>query len=139
MGRLANRGRGIKGDKGDKGDKGEPGQTVIVGGGGGGGEVSSLYLAPESYGAVHNNITFAQQGKTQAWVDANYPGIGATVNDMIDWAAWQMVVSLTEATGKPIFRHRDGFRKGYRDWETDRKSTRLNSSHRSLSRMPSSA
>ena len=29
--------------------------------------------------------------------------------------------------------------KQYRDWETDRKSTRLNSSHRSLSRMPSSA
>ena len=29
--------------------------------------------------------------------------------------------------------------KGYRDCETDRKSTRLNSSHRSLSRMPSSA
>ena len=28
---------------------------------------------------------------------------------------------------------------GYRDWETDRKSTRLNSSHRSLPRMPSSA
>ena len=27
----------------------------------------------------------------------------------------------------------------YRDWATDRKSTRLNSSHRSLSRMPSSA
>ena len=27
----------------------------------------------------------------------------------------------------------------YRNWETDRKSTRLNSSHRSLSRMPSSA
>ena len=27
----------------------------------------------------------------------------------------------------------------YRDWETDRKSTHLNSSHRSLSRMPSSA
>ena len=32
-----------------------------------------------------------------------------------------------------------GFKSGYRDWETDRKSTRLNSSHRSLSRMPSSA
>ena len=30
-------------------------------------------------------------------------------------------------------------RLSYRDWETDRKSTRLNSSHRSLSRMPSSA
>ena len=30
-------------------------------------------------------------------------------------------------------------RRGYRDWETDRKSTRLNSSHSGESRMPSSA
>ena len=29
--------------------------------------------------------------------------------------------------------------KSYRDWETDRKSTRLNSSHSAKSRMPSSA
>ena len=29
--------------------------------------------------------------------------------------------------------------RGYRDWETDRKSTRLNSSHEIPSRMPSSA
>ena len=29
--------------------------------------------------------------------------------------------------------------KDYRDWETDRKSTRLNSSHEFVSRMPSSA
>ena len=29
--------------------------------------------------------------------------------------------------------------KAYRDWETDRKSTRLNSSHSGESRMPSSA
>ena len=29
--------------------------------------------------------------------------------------------------------------KKYRDWETDRKSTRLNSSHSGESRMPSSA
>ena len=34
---------------------------------------------------------------------------------------------------------RAGDDKSYRDWETDRKSTRLNSSHRSLARMPSSA
>ena len=38
----------------------------------------------------------------------------------------------------------DRMRKGldtilYRDWETDRKSTRLNSSHSGESRMPSSA
>ena len=32
--------------------------------------------------------------------------------------------------------HKDGL---YRDWETDRKSTRLNSSHSAKSRMPSSA
>ena len=31
------------------------------------------------------------------------------------------------------------FADSYRDWETDRKSTRLNSSHLKLSRMPSSA
>ena len=36
-------------------------------------------------------------------------------------------------------RPRQGDGLVYRDWETDRKSTRLNSSHRSLSRMPSSA
>ena len=34
------------------------------------------------------------------------------------------------------FNFRDG---KYRDWETDRKSTRLNSSHITRSRMPSSA
>ena len=34
---------------------------------------------------------------------------------------------------------KDGWDEGYRDWETDRKSTRLNSSHITRSRMPSSA
>ena len=33
----------------------------------------------------------------------------------------------------------EGYRGFYRDWETDRKSTRLNSSHSAKSRMPSSA
>ena len=33
----------------------------------------------------------------------------------------------------------EAFRSLYRDWETDRKSTRLNSSHSAKSRMPSSA
>ena len=41
-------------------------------------------------------------------------------------------------------KHSRGVRQGkseitYRDWETDRKSTRLNSSHSAKSRMPSSA
>ena len=39
-----------------------------------------------------------------------------------------------------LFRTIFGFvASGYRDWETDRKSTRLNSSHITRSRMPSSA
>ena len=37
------------------------------------------------------------------------------------------------------YRHIKDDKDGYRDWETDRKSTRLNSSHLKLSRMPSSA
>ena len=58
-------------------------------------------------------------------------------------ASWQLVKSdqnreyyILEVTNS----QKEGTIKlAYRDWETDRKSTRLNSSHRSLSRMPSSA
>ena len=55
---------------------------------------------------------------------------------------------FTETNGLKLYRQTTGYTCGpsslkmalsYRDWETDRKSTRLNSSHRSLSRMPSSA
>ena len=39
-----------------------------------------------------------------------------------------------------VFNHNEPvMRRKYRDWETDRKSTRLNSSHSAKSRMPSSA
>ena len=44
---------------------------------------------------------------------------------------WTGSIAIKLLQGKPM--------PPYRDWETDRKSTRLNSSHRSLSRMPSSA
>ena len=40
------------------------------------------------------------------------------------------------ALGIPVV---SGLLARYRDWETDRKSTRLNSSHSAKSRMPSSA
>ena len=42
-------------------------------------------------------------------------------------------------TNRGIVTGYDDKGNGYRDWETDRKSTRLNSSHLKLSRMPSSA
>ena len=44
--------------------------------------------------------------------------------------------SLKSAVGKFTELNVEG---DYRDWETDRKSTRLNSSHSAKSRMPSSA
>ena len=47
--------------------------------------------------------------------------IVSKVESLIAWGYWAVL------------------RGAYRDWETDRKSTRLNSSHSAKSRMPSSA
>ena len=55
---------------------------------------------------------------------------------LIDLLDFFGVNNLTEVKNQYIYVLVD---EAYRDWETDRKSTRLNSSHRSLSRMPSSA
>ena len=44
-----------------------------------------------------------------------------------------------ELSQSAIKKLKDQLHIGYRDWETDRKSTRLNSSHSAKSRMPSSA
>ena len=60
----------------------------------------------------------------------------------------EFVIAKIIHTGKTIFldssirvnaEEKSDTRCGYRDWETDRKSTRLNSSHSAKSRMPSSA
>ena len=58
---------------------------------------------------------------------------GVVVNNVLTSAKENY--GFNAATGEYV----DMFDAAYRDWETDRKSTRLNSSHRSLSRMPSSA
>ena len=48
--------------------------------------------------------------------------------------------NLVELIGaERVSRRNYGYDGTYRDWETDRKSTRLNSSHSAKSRMPSSA
>ena len=47
--------------------------------------------------------------------------------------------TLTQPTGAARWSIVLSLGNRYRDWETDRKSTRLNSSHLKLSRMPSSA
>ena len=46
-------------------------------------------LSPEAFGATHSTDTFADRGYNQAYIDANYPGIGAVTTDVIDWAAIQ--------------------------------------------------
>ena len=55
----------------------------------------------------------------------------------------ELFVVAMEGTGMHVFKRDEEpevFDKcTYRDWETDRKSTRLNSSHITRSRMPSSA
>lgn len=123
---------GAKGEKGDKGDAGVaganaqnpnfsvsamsastpsasvsgtyPNLNILFGIPSGGASASAMYyLSPDAYGAVHNNTTFAQAGKNQSYINANYPNTGATVNDYIDWAAWQMAVNQAEATGQPVW------------------------------------
>ena len=50
--------------------------------------------------------------------------------------------AITGGSNFPVARAEkanNSLQKRYRDWETDRKSTRLNSSHSAKSRMPSSA
>ena len=56
------------------------------------------------------------------------------------------LVTLCMGSGAALFEKsnlvpdvNDTWNVQYRDWETDRKSTRLNSSHSAKSRMPSSA
>ena len=48
-------------------------------------------------------------------------------------------IAFIDGSGWTVELDDNGVHLVYRDWETDRKSTRLNSSHSAKSRMPSSA
>ena len=56
---------------------------------------------------------------------------------VINATDWNLVAALIYACKEADKWEKE--QKAYRDWETDRKSTRLNSSHITRSRMPSSA
>ena len=56
-----------------------------------------------------------------------------TNNEYVDYEKSILNKSLSP------YMYENDIMNGYRDWETDRKSTRLNSSHSAKSRMPSSA
>ena len=49
------------------------------------------------------------------------------------------IIAKTQGLSNVVNRLNSRVTGWYRDWETDRKSTRLNSSHSRASRMPSSA
>ena len=78
--------------------------------------------------AVRELLDNAQsKGSGQKYLIQHSAGSGKS--NSISWLAHQLV-GLHDKTGNE---------NSYRDWETDRKSTRLNSSHITRSRMPSSA
>ena len=89
-------------------------------------------------------------GKTALWVPI--PAAGYNADGSPNWRIWVNGVLNPVATGVAVGSpcsggvvrtNSVGFVRVlavlYRDWETDRKSTRLNSSHSRASRMPSSA
>ena len=70
-----------------------------------------------------------------------YRGNQATINELVVTKSMVVmgVASINEAVLNRATMNVLRVNGGYRDWETDRKSTRLNSSHSAKSRMPSSA
>ena len=80
-----------------------------------------VVLSTKEYIVIGNNDYFVEPGWEKVLID--------TLNENSKY------MTVTPHTGGKI----PEYDTDYRDWETDRKSTRLNSSHRSLSRMPSSA
>ena len=91
-----------------------------------------------------NDLKLKSAGKQPAWI--NYQTYGnfaiennemfMTLNRRYEMVLEDPEISIDDLT---TYIHPEKYNLSYRDWETDRKSTRLNSSHRSLSRMPSSA
>ena len=90
-------------------------------------ETDSLFLKPESalYDSINQIIYVSNINGKYLAKDSNGFISRLKLNGEIDVFKW--------CTGL------DNPQGVYRDWETDRKSTRLNSSHITRSRMPSSA
>ena len=73
----------------------------------------------EIFYGTYTEITDTTPGKSVAWID--------------------YMTNFNRTFGNFAPGMSESFMAKYRDWETDRKSTRLNSSHITRSRMPSSA
>ena len=84
-------------------------------------EVSKNALPILTYFDIFKNY-YANTQEENFYIIGASPKLGISINDTV-------IKNPDNITEK----------EGYRDWETDRKSTRLNSSHSAKSRMPSSA
>ncbi len=105
---------GNTGPQGPQGIQGPIGLTGPAGPQGPPGSSTGLagIFTPDMFGAVHANQTFAQAGKNQAYIDANYPGINGTVNDQIDWAAIQKCINTAvnnQLSGAQVHMYGDYF------------------------------
>ena len=92
----------------------------------------SSFLLNTQNGIINGSLSLASDEGLHFGEDGDFEGF-VTGNDVYLRNVTNngdLVLSLKKATVNTPF---------YRDWETDRKSTRLNSSHLKLSRMPSSA
>ena len=93
-----------------------------------------INIFPEIEKILKQDIWANLRANLRANIWAN---IGANIWDNIGDNIWDNIWDNIRANIRDNIW--DNIEATYRDWETDRKSTRLNSSHRSLSRMPSSA
>ena len=60
------------------------------------------WIDPDDFGAVHSNLTFVEAGINQEELNRNFFGIGATLNDPVDWGAWQMAIQEAALSGRMI-------------------------------------
>ena len=99
--------------------------------------VPSMQAFRPNFSNVFNSLaSLAQAKKAQSEsnnIDAITPQIANYYKGLTNWK--------NLAIGESGYWNKETGRisASYRDWETDRKSTRLNSSHSAKSRMPSSA
>ena len=91
---------------------------------------------------LKENVIFLENGIQVYPFEDGKQTFGANIHTLLSHGFFMsdgLMGEFAKSKITKILRFLNNDNKIYRDWETDRKSTRLNSSHRSLSRMPSSA
>ena len=92
-------------------------------------------IAPDFRRSDHANFWDINAPAVMLSDGANFRNLDYhTPNDLTNILDYQFMANIVKGTVATI-----ATLPTYRDWETDRKSTRLNSSHEFVSRMPSSA